>query len=126
MTSLNRHGEDIPDPGGDAGSWGTILNSVLQFFDGRTWITRTTTSDDTPENYEFLLVDASNGDITITLPPVADDLNVVIKKISDSGNTVTIKTPNSETIDGQSTLTLSNPYVLEGVVSDGTDYYLAQ
>jgi len=126
MTSLNRHGEDIPDPGGDAGDWGTILNDTLQFFDGHTWITRSTTTNDTPENYEFLLVDAGNGDVTITLPNPQSDLNVVIKKISDSGNDVIIEPPSNQTIDGQNKRTLSNPYVLEGVVSDGADYYLTR
>lgn len=126
MTSLNRHGEDIPDPGGDAGVWDTILNNVLQFFDQHTWITRGASSDYTPSNYEVVLVDASGAPVTITLPPAETDLQVVIKKVDDTANVVTIASPNVETIEGESSLELHNQYVLERVTSDGTDYYLAQ
>jgi len=123
MTSLNRHGEDIPDPGGDAGTWGTILNSVLQFFDQHTWIVKSVSNDYTPNKFEFVLVDASAADVQITCPTAADDVAFAVKKVSDSGNDVNIVTPNAETIDGQTSWTLNGPYVGETIFSDGTDYY---
>lgn len=124
MTSLNRHGEDIPDPGGDAGTWDTILNSVLQFFDQHTWITKTVTSDYTPSNYEFIAVDASGNAVDVTLPPPESDLVVAVKAIN-TNNSVTISTPNAETIDGASSLSLALTDSVRFIHSDGTDYQLA-
>jgi hypothetical protein len=124
MTSLNRHGEDIPDPGGDAGAWGTILNNVLQFFDGHTWVTTTVTSDYTANNYEFVVADAGNNNIDITLPTPDDDIVVAIKAV-DTSNSLTIKTPGAETIDGDTSLSLSLTDAVRFIHSDGSNYQIA-
>ena len=48
----------------------------------------------------FLIVDATSGDITITLPTVTAGRLVTIKKVDSTSNTVTLTPAGSETIDG--------------------------
>lgn len=86
--------------------------------------TVTRTTNYTANNEEIVLGDAGGGGITITLPSPADDVFVFIKKIDSTSNTVTIATPGSETIDGNSSLTLSAEDVSRGITSDGTNYFI--
>lgn len=82
------------------------------------------TADHTAETAEVVLADASGGAVTVTLPgPAAADL-VTVKKTDSSANGVTIATPNSETIDGDASRTLTSQYVAREITSDGTDYYI--
>lgn len=82
-------------------------------------------------NYTALITDrninvnAASGDITITLPALEDidSIGITIKKIDTSGNVVTIATPNSETIDGDSTDSVDEPLRAKTVYSDGTNYF---
>lgn len=84
----------------------------------------TQTADYTASPQEVVLVDASGGAITITLPSPESAASVVVKKIDSSGNAVTISTPGSETIDGDASRTLSAQYVSREIMSDGTNYYI--
>jgi hypothetical protein len=85
---------------------------------------QTVTSDTTASPQEIILADASGGALTITLPAPESAANVTVKKISGSGNTVTVATPNSETIDGSSSISLGTQYNVEEITSDGTNYFL--
>lgn len=87
------------------------------------WQTVTKTSDYTAANYEHVLADASSAALTVTLPTPASDLRLSVKKI-DATNNVTIATPNSETIDGSSSITLSSQYSERTITSDGTNYFI--
>lgn len=62
---------------------------------------------------DLVLVDATAGAVTITLPPVASSLGqrVVIKKIDSSVNAVTVDGSGSEEIDGATTVTLDAQYL---------------
>jgi hypothetical protein len=84
---------------------------------------QTVTSDTTASPQEIILADASSAALTVTLPSPESAATVVVKKI-DASNTVTIATPGSETIDGSSSVTLSNQYDVEEITSDGTNYFL--
>lgn len=87
-------------------------------------VTTTQTANYTPGNNETVLVDASGGAVTITLPAPVDNLEVSVKKIDSSTNEVTIASPNTETIDGSASQVISAQYIAETVVSDGTNYFL--
>jgi len=84
----------------------------------------TTTSSLTTET--FVLVDATSGAITLTLPPAADFANIPIhiKKI-DGVNVVTIEGDGSETIDGSLTLILTNQYDAPILISNGTGWFIS-
>ncbi len=73
-----------------------------------------------------VLADATSGGITVTLPPVAHakGREYHIKKIDTSANTVTIATPGSETIDGESTKVIQSSYTSRRIYSNGTNYYI--
>lgn len=82
------------------------------------------TTDTNARAGQVILADSSSGDITITLPDQPGGFSVTVKKISDSGNTVNIATPNSETIDGQSSLSITNQYTSREIVSNGDNYFI--
>jgi hypothetical protein len=79
----------------------------------------TTTTDD-----DYILVDATTGDVIITLYPAADSkAPLTIKRIDTvSTNTVTVDANGSETIDGQLTVTISVGGATQ-LVSDGTQWF---
>jgi len=85
---------------------------------------RTVTSNTTANPQEVLLADSSGGNLTITLPSPESAAVVTIKKISGSGNTVTVATPGSETIDGSSSLSISAEDVARELISDGSNYFI--
>lgn len=90
---------------------------------------RTVTSDTTlNEDDNFVYVDASGGNITITLPPVSAGIIagqvIHIKRIDDSANTVTIDGDGAEVIDGQSTQTIASQYTSIMLHSNGTEWFI--
>jgi hypothetical protein len=83
-----------------------------------------TASDYTASDGDLVLVDASGGPVTVTLPSPSDGQVVDVKKTDTSENPVTIATPNTETIDGQSSHSFSGDYVSRTIACDGTNYYI--
>jgi hypothetical protein len=78
-------------------------------------------------DHMVVLVDASGGDRTITLPAAAGatDRVYVIKKIdSDSTKNVVIDGNGAETIDGDATYTFYVPYSAVTVISNGTAWFI--
>lgn len=73
-----------------------------------------------------LLVDASGGNKTITLPAASGNTGkiYVIKKTDSSGNTVTIDGDGSETIDGATTKVISTQYVSFMIQCDGSNWWV--
>jgi len=84
----------------------------------------TVTANHTASDNEVVLGDASGGAITVTLPSATSAVVAVIKKIDSSTNAVTIATPNTETIDGQSSIDITNQYASRTITSDGTNYFI--
>jgi len=84
----------------------------------------TATEDYLASTQEVVLVDASGGAVAVTLPSPESAASVIVKKTDSSGNDVTISTPGSETIDGDSSRTLSAQYVSREIMSDGTNYFI--
>lgn len=91
----------------------------------KTAVTTSTTQTGayTANTDETVLADASSAAFTVTLPPVDTSTYVTVKKTDSSSNAVTVATPNSETIDGASSVSLSSQYGMVTVVSDGTNYF---
>lgn len=108
------------------GSVWTIDNGVST---EQLWTTSTKTSNYTvteADRDRLILVDASGGAVTITLLASAtagNGFRVAIKKIDSSGNAVTIDGNLSETIDGNTTSTLSTQYDSENLISDGSNWF---
>lgn len=70
-----------------------------------------------------VLVDATSGSVTITLPASVSGKYFDIKKIDTSVNTV-IVTPTSGTIDGDPNVVISSPYASITIVGDGVNFYV--
>lgn len=71
------------------------------------------------------LVDASSASVTMNLPAPNDELNIAtIKKTDATGNAVSVATPGSGTIDGNSSLSITSQYTAREIVDDGTDYFI--
>ncbi len=71
----------------------------------------------------IVLVNASGGNRTMTLPAPTAGKIVHIKKTDSSANTVVISPP-SGTIDGSATKSLLTQYDSLSIVSDGTNFFL--
>lgn len=78
----------------------------------------------TANNLEVVLADVSGGGFSVTLPSPTESLHVVVKKTDSSGNSVTIASPGSENIDGQSSISISSQYASRTIVSNGTNYFI--
>lgn len=84
----------------------------------------TVTGNYTIAENEVVLADASGGSITVTLPSPSESGIITVKKTDSSSNSVVIATPNSESIDGGASLTITGQYVSRELVSDGTNFYI--
>ena len=91
-----------------------------------TGITTVTANTTLSTSHFTVLVDASGGSRTITLPPAANCKGriYVIKKIDSSANAVVIDANASETIDGQLTVSLTTQYQTIRIQSNGTAWYI--
>lgn len=72
-----------------------------------------------------LLVSASAGAVTITLPTAASMVNRVfrVKAKSVAGGNITVDAAGAETIDGAATVVLSTLYASVAIISDGTTWW---
>jgi len=74
------------------------------------------------------LADSSSSSLTLTLATSSLDVGkeVIIKDStgSSSVNSITVQTENSETIDGQSSFTISSNYTSISIVSDGSNWFI--
>lgn len=75
---------------------------------------------------EFILADATDTELTITLPTAIGNSGFVIsvKKIDDSAHSVVINTTSSQTIDGELTQTIMMQYQSLDFMSDGANWNL--
>lgn len=70
----------------------------------------------------FVIADATDGPFTINLPPVAEGLTVIVKKI-DAANDVTVDAFSTEQIDGSDTFVLGVQHESVTFISDGTSWH---
>jgi hypothetical protein len=84
------------------------------------------TSDNALITDNFIAVDATTGDVTVTLPAASTATGVVlnVKKVDSSANNVILDGNASETIDGATTLSFNVQYQSFTVVCDGTQWWV--
>ena len=83
----------------------------------------TKTGNYTASGGDCVLVDASSGNVTITLPEPSKATQVNIKKIDPSTNVVTVM-PNGGNIDDEPLKEISTQYESYLFISDGTNWYI--
>jgi len=83
----------------------------------------TVTSDYIANYDDIVLVDASGGAVTVTLPPPKANAVVNVKKIDSSSNAVTID-GNGANIDGQSSIQITTQYESYTFISDGSNWWI--
>ena len=74
------------------------------------WTHVDATANYTTSNREVVSCNASSGAFTVTLPTLAADNWVSIKKTDSSANAITITTPDATNIDGALSITLTTRY----------------
>lgn len=92
-----------------------------------TFATTTKTSNYTITGSDVVVfADASSGNTTITLPMASSftGYRFFIKRIDNTGNSVIISRSGSDTIDGQTTVSITRQYTALMVVSNGTGWYI--
>ena len=70
-----------------------------------------------------VLVDATSGNITVTLPAPVAGRKIVVKKIDGTANNVTID-GNGATIDGAASRVTGVPYQAFVLHTEGTNWYI--
>jgi len=81
------------------------------------------TSNYTASVGDVVLVDASGGAVTITLPSPSSGAVVNVKKVDSSTNAVTIDGGGAN-IDGQPSIQITTQYESYTLVSDGTNWWI--
>jgi hypothetical protein len=90
-------------------------------------ITNNTIGGTLDDNASVQTVDAAGGSVTLTLPSAVTKIRriYIIKRIDSSGNSVTINTTSSQTIDGASSYAgLSAQYKSVALQSDGSNWII--
>ncbi len=74
----------------------------------------------------LLLVDATAGAVTITLPAASSSSGMVliVKKTDSGANAVTVDANGAETIDGVTTVGLTTQYDSVKIQCDGTEWWI--
>lgn len=101
--------------------WVNISNKEVITIASTTTITPTQSST-------LYLADSSSGSLTLTLSTSSLEVGkeVIIKDStgSSSSNSITVDTEGSETIDGQTSFTISSNYISISMISDGSNWYI--
>lgn len=99
-----------------------LENALNRAADGYlNYVRRITTSDTMTLGDSIILVDATAGNVTLTLQPALqwEQKRITVKKIDASVNTVTIDADGAELIDGAATKVISAQYVSYDFTSQG-------
>ena len=76
------------------------------------------------ETYGTVLVDASGGNITISLPSAVGETRIYnIKKIDSTDNLVIIEPFGSETLDGESNFYINYQYDSYSIINDNSAWF---
>ncbi|HEX3569046.1 MAG TPA: hypothetical protein VHT70_05230 [Candidatus Saccharimonadales bacterium] len=111
------------------GSAGKTLrvSSGLPAWGDATLATSTKTSNYTITGTDVVVfANATSGNVTITLPAASANAGYrfYVKRIDGSANSCTIARSGTDTIDGQTSLSLAQQYNCATVVSDGSTWYI--
>lgn len=115
-------------PVGSTGKTLRVSSGLPAWSDADTTLaTSTKTSNYTITGTDVVIfANATSGNVTITLPVAASNAGYrfYIKRIDGAGNTCSIMRSGSDTIDGQTTISLDLQYTSLTVVSDGSAWYI--
>jgi hypothetical protein len=101
--------------------------SGLPAWTDATLATSTKTSDYTITGTDVVIfADATSGNVTISLPTAASNsgYRFYVKRIDNSGNTCSVARSASDTIDGQTSVSLNLQYTSMTIVSNGSAWYI--
>ena len=104
----------------------TLLDNIIDSLQSEYESYRTITSSDSlQESDDTLFVDASGGNVTVTLLDPTSSRSKIhnIKKIDGTANTVTFSTP-SGTIEFGNNIDLASQGDVNNLQHDGTNWYL--
>ena len=84
------------------------------------------TVDYSADNVRVILVDASSSEVEISLPDIDTSTNkcYTIKKTDSSSNSVVITPDGSDTIDGESSISLTLQYQYVTIICEGTAWFI--
>jgi hypothetical protein len=115
-------------PVGSSGKTLRVASGVPAWADADvTFATSTKTSNYTITGTDVVIfANATSGNVTITLPTASSNAGYrfYIKRIDGSGNTCSVARSGSDTIDGQTSISLDLQYTSLTVVSDGSAWYI--
>lgn len=85
-----------------------------------------TTATTLNNSHYAVMVDATGGAVTVTLPAAAANKHrsYIVKKIDVSANAVTVDGNGAETIDDSATYSLASQYDKVQILSDGTEWWV--
>lgn len=112
-----------------AGADGKTLRvaSGLPAWADATLATSTKTSNYTITGTDVVVfADATSGNVTITLPTASANTGYrfYVKRIDSTGNTVSIARSGSDTIDGQTSVSIAAQYDSYTIISNGSLWYI--
>jgi hypothetical protein len=115
-------------PVGASGKTLGVSSGVPAWVDSSSGFTTSTkTSNYTITGTDVVIfADATSGNTTITLPAAASfaGYRFFVKRIDSTGNSVTIGRSGSDTIDGQTSIPVTQQYTALMVVSNGSGWYI--
>ena len=123
--------DKAPQPGDKSSPlskvWQTWLSRLVDFVNRKPYTIRSVTANATldPVNDCILFVDCTSGNMAVTMPSYADIISgqpFCIKKIDSSAAIVTISTPDTKTIEGSTTMTISMQNEFVWLVPDGSNW----
>jgi hypothetical protein len=112
-----------------AGSNGKTLrvSSGLPAWSDANFSTSTKTSNYTLSSTDTVIfADATSGNVTVTLPTASSiaGYRFYVKRIDGSANTCSVARSSSDTIDGQTSVSIPQQYTSLTLVSDGSAWYI--
>lgn len=103
------------------------VSGGLPAWSDTTLATSTKTSNYTITGTDVVIfANASSGNVTITLPTASANAGYrfYVKRVDNSGNTCSVARSGSDTIDGQTSISLDLQYTSLTLVSDGSAWYI--
>ncbi|HEX6461744.1 MAG TPA: hypothetical protein VFZ58_00530 [Candidatus Saccharimonadales bacterium] len=111
---------------GSAGQYLRISGGLPGWNDATLATTTKTSSYTIAANDTVIFANASSGAVTITLPVASGvaGYRFYVKRLDNSGNTCSVARSGSDTIDGQTSISLNVQYTSLTLASDGNAWYI--
>lgn len=90
---------------------------------GSTYIVTAQSSNYTAVNRNYVIGNASSAGFNVTLPAVAANAMVSVKKVDNTVNAILVMAANGELIDDQVSISVNQQWMSYDFLSDGTKWY---